>query len=262
MSQQLTFDQGVYRTDNSLGRSLLGRVFPTCCFYRRFAWNVYRSSVKARAGQYEDIHWSQTSLDVLRALEAVGVQAEITGAEHLHALKTPCVLIANHMSMLETMVLPAIIQPILPVTFVVKQSLLGYPIFGHIMSSRNPVAVSRENPREDFKTVMQSGTDRLNQGISIVVFPQTTRSATFDPSGFNTIGVKLALRAGVPVIPIALKTDAWDNGRLLKDFGRIDPKKKVRFALGPPIEVKDRGAEQHQQIIDFIDDKLNQWNAE
>jgi hypothetical protein len=49
--------------------------------------------------------------------------------------------------------------------------------------------------------MMDGGLARLKQGISIVVFPQTTRMVDFDASQFNSIGVKLAKKAGVPVVP-------------------------------------------------------------
>jgi 1-acyl-sn-glycerol-3-phosphate acyltransferase len=129
------------------------------------------------------------------------------------------------------------------------------------MRSRDPIAVTRDNPREDFKAVMEGGIKRLEQGISIVVFPQTTRSSDFDASQFNTIGVKLAARAKVPVVPVALLTDAWGNGRWLKDLGAIDPKKKVYFDFGEPLTVKGRGAEEHQKIIEFIEGKLSEWRG-
>jgi 1-acyl-sn-glycerol-3-phosphate acyltransferase len=164
------------------------------------------------------------------------------------------------MSMFETIVLPSIIQPILPVTFVVKRSLLEYPFFRHIIRSRDPIPVSRENPREDFKTVISGGLERLEKGISVVVFPQTTRSSEFDSSKFNTIGVKLARKAKVPIIPIALVTDAWGNGKWFKDLGSIDPTKRVRLAFGEPIHVHGRGAEAHQQIINFIEGRLKHWS--
>ena len=163
------------------------------------------------------------------------------------------------MSMLETMVLPAIIQPIRDVTFVVKKSLLEYPVFRHVVRARDPIAVSRENPREDFKTVMQAGMERLQNGSSVVVFPQTTRSLTFDPAQFNSIGLKLALKAKVPMVPIALKTDAWRNGKWLKDIGRIDPTKKVHFAFGRPLKIEGRGTLQQKEATDFIQAKLNDW---
>ena len=82
------------------------------------------------------------------------------------------------------------------------------------------------------------------------------KAAKLDPSEFNTIGVKLAKRAGVPVVPIALKTDAWGNGKHLKDFGKIDPSKKVRFVFGRPLLVSEQGGEEHRAIIAFICEKV------
>jgi 1-acyl-sn-glycerol-3-phosphate acyltransferase len=163
------------------------------------------------------------------------------------------------MSTLETFVLPAIIHPIKKITFVVKKDLMEYPIFKHIMLSRDPIAVSRENPREDLKMVLDEGIKRLRSGLSIVVFPQTTRSNTLDPSQFNTIGIKLALKADVPIIPIALKTDAWGTGKIIKDFGKINPEKKVYFSFGEPLRIKGRGVEEHKRIIQFISTKLKEW---
>ncbi|MDG2221894.1 MAG: lysophospholipid acyltransferase family protein [Rubripirellula sp.] len=242
--------------------SWFSRTFPTGSFYFQFISNVVRSSAKARRGKYDSMEWSRTSFKVLESLESVGVKTEISGVEHIRELDSPCVFVGNHMSMLETIVLPSIIQPVCDVTFVVKQSLLEYPVFRHIVRARDPIAVSRDNSREDLKTVMKGGVERIENGISIVVFPQTTRSQAFDPSHFNSIGVKLALRAQVPVIPIALITDAWGNGKKLKDFGRIDPSKTVRFAFGEPIVIEGRGNQQQQQIVSFIEGKLNAWRSE
>jgi 1-acyl-sn-glycerol-3-phosphate acyltransferase len=164
------------------------------------------------------------------------------------------------MSALETFVLPAIIAPFKDVTFVIKRSLIDYPVFKHIMRSRDPIVVDRTNPRKDFEAVLDGGTARLKAGRSVIIFPQTTRTATVDPETFNTIGIKLARKAGVPIVPIALRTEAWGNGRLLKDFGKIDPSKAVHFAFGKPLRIKGRGAEEHREIIEFILGKLKGWN--
>jgi 1-acyl-sn-glycerol-3-phosphate acyltransferase len=238
------------------------RTFPTYTFYCKFVWNVYRSSVKARHGKYDGPTWSRSSQQVLEALESVGVRFEFSGLDHIRQLESPCVFVANHMSMLETTVLPAIIQPIRDVTFVVKKSLLEVPVFRHVMRSRDPIAVSRNNPSEDFTAVMKGGIQRLQKGISIVVFPQSLRSLTFDPLQFNTMGVKLARRANVPLVPIALKTDAWGNGKWFDYFGPIDPNKTVHIAFGEPIVIEGRGAEQHQEVFNYIAAKLDHWSAE
>lgn len=214
----------------------------------------------ARRGTYSDEKWANSSYQVLKDLESLGTPTEITGLDHVRQLESPCVFVANHMSTLETMVLPAIIQPIRDVTFVVKQSLLDYPVFKHIAAARDPIAVARDNPREDLKAVIDGGADRLGRGISIVVFPQTTRNETFDPKSFNTIGIKLAVKSRVPVIPVALQTSAWGNGKWIKDFGPVDPSKTIRFAFGAPIHMEGRGADQHREVIAFIENQLEAWN--
>jgi 1-acyl-sn-glycerol-3-phosphate acyltransferase len=164
------------------------------------------------------------------------------------------------MSTLETFALPCLLNSEKKLTYVVKKELVDYPVFKHIMRSRDPVVVGRSNPRDDFKTVMQEGTRRLKQGTSIIIFPQTTRSRRFDPEQFNSMGVKLAKRAEVPVVPVALKTDAWSTGRLLKDYGRIRPSRDVYFAFDSPMTVSGNGKKEHERCMEFISDRIDEWN--
>ncbi len=257
----LPYTDGVYR---SVPRDVpwFARAFPELAFYSRYIGTVLKARTRIKRGRYSSDDWADSSQEVLRSLERVGVQVEITGIRHVEQLAGPCVVIANHMSVLETNVLPGIIQPVRPVTFVVKQSLLDYPVFKHVMRSCDPIAVTRTNPRGDLRAVLEGGTDRLRRGISIIVFPQTTRAVSFDPAKFTTIGVKLARRAGVPVVPLALLTDAWGNGKYIKEFGRIDVSRQAHFAFGEPLQVQGPGADEHQAIIDFINGKLHQWRAE
>ncbi|HXX53965.1 MAG TPA: lysophospholipid acyltransferase family protein, partial [Thermodesulfovibrionales bacterium] len=202
-----------------------------------------------------------SSMEVLHALEHVGVSVEIVGADSFLALDGPCVFVANHMSTLETFVLPCIIGPFRSLTFVVKKGLIDYPVFRHVMRSRDPITVCRENPRDDLRAVLEGGAEKLKAGYSLVIFPQATRYPVFDPRIFNSMGIKLARKAKVPVIPIALKTDAWAEGRYVKDFGRVYPRRKVHFAFGKPLWVKDRGAEEHNEVITFIISKLKEWHG-
>jgi len=220
---------------------------------------VFKSSAKAKRFRYDTSDWAKSSLEVLRALEKVGVSMEIVGVDHFKMLEGPCIFISNHMSSLETFVLPGIIAPFKDLTFVVKKSLVDYPVFKYVMRSRDPITVGRLKPRDDLKMVLEGGTKRLMEGRSIVIFPQTTRSTVFNPREFNTLGIKLAKRANVPVVPIALKTDAWGNGRYIKDFGRIDPSKKVHIVFGKPIWIRERGVEEHDEVIAFITGSLKQW---
>jgi len=239
--------------------SFFSKILPSLCFYPQFIRVIVNAAAKAKSGTYPDEEWGLDSQRVFRLLEKAGLRFDISGFENLEKLEGSAVIVGNHMSIMETLVLPAIILPYTNVTFVVKDSLLTYPIFQHIMRSRNPVAVTRTNPRQDLKTVMTDGVDRLNRGVSVIVFPQTTRSTSFDPEHFGSIGTKLAKKAGVPIIPVALKTDAWQNGSISKDFGRVHPDVPVKICFGEPLSISGKGAEEHQQVVDFIVRKLEDW---
>jgi len=257
MKQLPNIETGYHTTSKRIAG--LAKTFPQVTFYSAFLSIVLRAGLRARHYHYSNSDWCRSSFSVFDNLERIGIRFEITGLEHLEQLDTPCVVIGNHMSTLETVVLPGLIQPIKDVTFIVKDTLLKYPIFRDVLNSRKPIVVNRVNPRQDFKTVMQEGRDRLHRGTSVIVFPQTGRFLTFNPSQFNTLGVKLAKRAKVPIVPLALLTDAWRNGKYIKDLGPIDPSKKVFFAFGKPLWVNGRGTDEHHAIIQFVQRKLEGW---
>jgi len=254
--------EGDSYTSEPLRPSFIARALPSVLFYLSAFSTVFRASRKAKRGSYDTADWCTSSLETVRALERVGVVLKVTGMAAFKKVEGPCVFIGNHMSTLETFVLPTLISPYKDATFVVKQSLVDYPVFKYVMRSRDPITVGRQNPRDDLRAVLEGGTAKLHSGISIVIFPQTTRTQQFDPTQFNSIGIKLAKKADVPVVPVALKTDAWANGTLLKDYGKIDPRKTVHFAFGKPMLIRDRGIEEHEEIVRFITTKLGEWEAE
>ncbi len=237
----------------------LSRLFPSMIFYYKFIRIILNASSQAKRGLYDDIAWCNSSHMVLHSLEEAGVKFSITGVEHIDNLEGPCVIIGNHMSMMETLLLPTIIAPMKKVTYVIKESLLTYPVFKHIIRSREPIAVTRTQPREDLKTVMREGGERLGRDVSIIVFPQTTRSFEFDPQQFSSIGIKLAKKNNIPVVPLALKTDAWENGTIAKDFGKLNPSKTVHIAFSEPINIEGKGTQEHLAVLQFIEKNLQRW---
>jgi 1-acyl-sn-glycerol-3-phosphate acyltransferase len=241
---------------------LITKISPSLSFYKRIFPTVWGAVCQAKIGQYDSEAWVGSSQNILESLEEVGCLIEVENLNSFRQLKEPCVFIGNHMSTLETFVLPGLIQPVMDVTFIVKKALVTYPYFKHVMISRDPLVVSRTNPREDLRHVLNEGERRLQDGISIIVFPQTTRAYHTRISRFNSIGVKLAKHAGVPVVPFALRTDAWANGRWVKDIGKIDPRYPVHIAFGDPLRVEGSGKEVHEQIVTFISKKLEGWFPE
>ena len=234
---------------------------PTAVFYYKILMIVLKASRLCKKKAYTDDHWIQSSLNTIKALESVGGHFELLNLDIPKKLESSCVFVSNHMSILETFVLPCLIQPYRDVTFVVKESLLSFPFFKHVMRNRNPIVVGRANPREDLRTVLEEGQNRLNANTSVVIFPQTTRSVDFNAKQFNSLGVKLAKRGKVPAVPVALKTDAWGNGLRFKDFGKIQPAKSVHITFGDPLLVQGSGKEEHKFIVDFIARKLDSYGT-
>ena len=222
---------------------------------------MYVGGAQARTGVWDRTFWGMISQHVLHATERAGGRVHISGLDHVKAVEGPCVLIANHMSLLETFALPSMLLPYTNVTYVLKESLLKVPYFGDLLRIIKSIAVGRSDPRADLKAVMTEGQARLEEGISVIIFPQSTRSTVFRPSEFNTLGVKLAARAGVPVVPLALRTDFLSQGRMLKDFGPVHRERPVHFAYGPPVEVTGKGKEAHDHVIQHVRDHLESWGV-
>ena len=230
-------------------------------YYVKIIATLTHASFTARRGTLDDEKWAKYAHRILQIVESVGGKVQIAGLEGLALCGGPVVFIGNHMSLLETLMLAGMVLPFTRINFVIKEELRHYPIVGHIMKGLKLIAVSRQNAREDFKVVMRAGCDFLAAGGSIFIFPQATRSVEFDAQAFNTMGVKVAAKAGVPVVPVAIKTDFQGNGRLIKDMGPIDPKKTLYFKFGEPMAVEGNGRRTHERIVEFIAENLKTWGA-
>lgn len=244
-----------YESDPSIKKPLLSSLL----FYYKLLRVVKFSNWETKQKLYNRYNWVASSLAILRLTESVGIKVSVKGMKNISSFEGPAVIIGNHMSTLETLLLPSFIQPVKKVIYVIKKELADFPLFGPVATARYPIVVGRENPREDLKIVMDKGSEYLQKGYCIIIFPQKTRSAIFDKSSFNSLGIKLAKKNNVPVIPLALVTDAWGNGKLIKEFGKIDTNKKVYFEFGEPLTVEGNGSEQHQKVIDFIENNFKKW---
>ncbi len=254
-------ETGAYRTDlkkpHSLADRLLGRF--DSWYYLRLGLIIYQGHRIALQGKYDTLQWAAHSFKLLSIIEACGGKIEISGLEHSLRDGRPTVYTGNHMSMAEAFLLPVVLTHINHFAPVVKESLTRYPCVGTFVNAVAPIKVGRKNPREDLKTVLRQGTEFLKNGRSVVLFPQSTRSYDFDPKAFNTLGVKLAKSAGVPVTPLALKTDFIRVGRFIKDIGSLDRSKTLYFKFGRPIDVEGNGRAAQEELVRFIGDNLKEW---
>jgi len=231
-------------------------------FFTHFVSIILKYRKYAVKGCYDNQKWVENSYEIFKAIEDFGGRFHIRGIDNLKQLNEPVVFVSNHMSTLETVIFPSIIAPYSSFTFVVKNALVKGRIFGPIMNAIHPVVVERKNPKKDLHVVLTKGKEVLDSGCSIVIFPQATRQARFDPKQFNTLGVKLAVKASVKMIPIAVKTDFWGNGKWVKSFGPLSPNKEIYIVFGKPMTISGNGREEHQKTIQFILSHLEAWGSE
>ncbi len=220
---------------------------------------VYQCAVKNLFRRFGYEQWAEVCMASVAFAEKLGGVVTFEGFEQRAAYPGPVVYVANHMSTLETMVFPTTLLSFGKVAIVLKASLDTMPFVGASARTVGCIGVSRKNAREDLKTVLEEGAKRLASGSSVLLFPQGTRQSVFDGKKFNSLGSKLAERAGVPVVTLAVKTDFLQTGKWIKDFGRVDPNKAIRFACGPVLLPELGARKMHEQSVAFIESKIKEW---
>ena len=230
-----------------------------------FTWSVFSVFPKCAVGEalrrLTPDKWSRYCFESLRKAEKYGTDVIMDGFNNRKNCDGPVVYLANHMSTLETVMLPFVLLTYGMVGTVVKQSLSHLPFLTRAAAHMGLIPIGRTSPREDLMTIFNVGGERIKNGGSILIYAQGTRQPVFARKGWSSIGTKLAEKAGVPVIPIAVKTDieptrpgakGW-----FKDFGTVDPSKTIRISCGPVLAGKSK--ETHQASFDWIKSRLDEW---
>ena len=210
-------------------------------------------------GTFNYESWADICSASITFAEKMGATVSFEGFEQRAAHNGPVVYVSNHMSTLETMVYPTSLNAFGKLAIILKKSLEDIPYVGDAARAVGSIAVTRKNAREDLVTVLEQGSLRLADGSSVLLFPQGTRQAVFEAKRFNTLGAKLAERAKVPVVPLAVQTDFLRTGKWVKDFGLVDPSRPIRFACGPVLMPELGSKKMHEQSVAFIEGKIREW---
>ncbi|MDN3521542.1 lysophospholipid acyltransferase family protein [Halomonas ramblicola] len=163
-----------------------------------------------------------------------GVRYEWRGRERLP--DGACVILANHQCEWETVFLQ-LLKP--PVCTVLKRELLNIPLFGWGLRLLHPIALDRSRPARAMKQVLTQGKQRLEEGLSVLIFPEGTRVAPGQRRRYNKSGAVIACRAGVPVVPVAHNAgERWPGRHWVKNPGRLT------LVVGEPIATAGRTPEE------------------
>lgn len=157
-----------------------------------------------------------------------GVTVELKGAENLLKDK-PQILAANHQGAFDILAFQAFI----PIQFrwVAKRSLFKIPIIGWSMSLAGYVGIDRERAGSAYKSI-EAAADKVKSGTSVLIFPEGTRSASGELLPFKRGSFLLAVKSGVPVIPISI-TGTKD---IMKRESILIKPGAINIVVGKPIE--------------------------
>jgi 1-acyl-sn-glycerol-3-phosphate acyltransferase len=175
--------------------------------------------------------WAVTVLKLVDIF--CGLRYEVEGLEHILTGQAMIVL-SNHQSAWETLAFRCFLPP---QTSLFKRSLLYVPFWGWAMATLKPIAIDRSSKHSALRKLISQGTEALQEGLWVVVFPEGTRRPVGELGEFSAGGAMLAQKSGFPVIPIALNAGLyWPRYSFLKYPGTI----KVK--IGPAIASKGRKA--------------------
>ena len=173
-----------------------------------------------------------------------GVRYEVEGLENIKPNEAAIVL-SNHQSAWETLAFRCFLPP---QTSLFKQSLLWIPFWGWAMATLKPIAIDRNSKHSALRKLISRGTEALQEGLWVIVFPEGTRRSVGEMGEFSAGGAMLAQKSGYPVIPIALNAGLyWPRYSFLKYPGII----KVK--IGPGIEsIGRKAAEINKDAEDWV----------
>jgi 1-acyl-sn-glycerol-3-phosphate acyltransferase len=142
-------------------------------------------------------------------LRLSGVKVHATGGEHLDSSQT-YVFISNHRSYLDTATL--FVYTGRRLGLLAKKELLNVPILGYGMGFVNIMAIDRSNSERARQTV-EAATERIRSGISFGVFAEGTRAKPGQYLPFKKGAFYMAVQAGVPIVPVAIKNSDYLMGK-------------------------------------------------
>ena len=177
----------------------------------------------------------------LRAyLDFAGWRVRIVGREHLRK-NAPCVLVANHTSYADIVVLMAALGT--DYHFVAKSEVMSLPFFRTFLRKLGHFAFRRADSRERLRQAKQIE-DALQRGESVFVFPEGTFTAQSGVRPFHLGAFKAATAAQRMIVPIALA----GTRRVLRDGSWLPRPGRITITICPPIDPPP-SAEDWQQIV-------------
>ena len=168
---------------------------------------------------------------VRAAMAILGIRADVAGAEHLQRHRAALYTV-NHASNVVPPILFAVLRELTPGLKVVYKAVLHkLPILGRGFDAAGFVPIEREN-REHAAQAIDLAVRRVQDGHSLLMFPEGTRSRTGELLPFKKGAFILAIKAQAPVVPTAI----YGADRAMRRGSPLIWPTTVRVHFGAPIE--------------------------
>jgi 1-acyl-sn-glycerol-3-phosphate acyltransferase len=178
-------------------------------------------------GSVEFLYWIAVR-GALFGTRLVGVRTETVGREQLDPQQT-YIFMANHVSNID----PPVFVPLIGrrVFILVKKELFRIPVLGYAMRKAQFIAVDRQN-RDAAVESVKKAIEVLRSGLSMMAYPEGTRSRDGKLLPFKKGPFHLAMDSGNPVAPVTIigAHEVWPKGHF-----RITPG-KITMVFHPPID--------------------------
>lgn len=174
-----------------------------------------------------------------KLIDSTGMELEVRGKENLPH-EDPVLYVATHKSVFDIVILLSIIDN--PAIFVGKEEVRKMPFVNKWFDALGCIYIDREDMRKALQSILE-GIKELNNGQSVVLFPEGTRNMSNEIRPFKEGGFKLASKTKVPIVPIALS----NTYKVFEEKKRIQ-KTKVIVNIGAPIQTRDLPKEELSRL--------------
>jgi 1-acyl-sn-glycerol-3-phosphate acyltransferase len=201
--------------------------------------------------------WLKTA--ILGAKWICGVKWRVQGLENVPSAAdgTAAVILApKHQSTWETFAFPSIMPH--PLAYVFKRELLMIPFFGWAIGRLDMVHIDRGRRSEAWRRVAEQGTRIMKQGNWMIMFPEGTRTARGERGEYKSGASRLAITAGVPIVPVAVTSArCWPRKSFLLRPGTID------VSIGRPIDPQGRRPDDLMREVEgWIESEMRRLDPE
>lgn len=155
-----------------------------------------------------------------KVLKLAGINVQITGNNELNP-NDIYVFVANHSSMLDIPLLLGYLPG--NVAIIYKQELEKIPVFGKSLERSPFIGINRSNPRASMESIKKA-VESIHSGISVIIFPEGTRSLDGSLIEFKRGAFMLAARSGKPIVPVTIKGSSklLPSGKFKFSGGKIE----------------------------------------